>query len=277
MQTPTFEIVQTRAGATSIRDNVTGEIMHNPVGPWVEANALYVEQSRLVDRLAQVDLGELVIFDVGLGAAANALAALHCARSLSPRRPVRLISFERDLTLLQFALDHAASFAHFAGYEDAMRAILSEGLWREDGIVWELRYGDYPALVQDEVYRAELVFYDPYSSKKNVDMWTVETFRRTLAKCVDSNCLLLTYSRATPVRVALLVAGFKVGFGFASGLKDETTQAATRLADLTHPLDARWLQRWERSHAQNAVGAGPADLPGVQASVRGHANFAAYV
>lgn len=39
-----FEIVTTTMGATSIRDNRVNEIMHNPVGPWAEANALCVDQ-----------------------------------------------------------------------------------------------------------------------------------------------------------------------------------------------------------------------------------------
>ena len=88
-----FELVTTRMGALSIRDNVSREIMHNPVGPWLEANSLYIEQSRLQRRLGEDLNSELVIFDVGLGAAANALAALHCARALAVRRPLRLVSF----------------------------------------------------------------------------------------------------------------------------------------------------------------------------------------
>src|SRR5258708_5273066 len=106
-----FEIVTTRMGALSIRDNVSQEIMHNPVGPWIEANSLYIEQSKLRRRLVEDLTTELVIFDVGLGAAANALAVLHCARALAVRRPLRLVSFERDLELLQFALDNANSFS----------------------------------------------------------------------------------------------------------------------------------------------------------------------
>lgn len=273
MTKPTFEIVRTTAGATSIRDNVTGEIMHNPVGPWVESNALYIDQSRLAERLRESATDPLVIFDVGLGAAANSLAVLHCARDTFPRRSLHLISFERDLTLLQFALDHAASFAHFAGFEDAVHSILETGHWTEDGLTWELRHGDYPSLIRAEPNQAHLVFYDPYSPTKNVDMWTVETFRATRAKCVDKGCLLLTYSRATPVRVALLMAGFYVGVGLSSGLKDETTQAATRRVDLTNPLGPEWLKRWERSHTPHPPGATERDVLDARRLITQHELF----
>src|SRR5688572_17471064 len=97
---PLFEIVTTTAGAISIRNKQVNEIMHNPVGPWVEANALYIDQSHLRERLIEAP-EEFVIFDVGLGAAANSLAALACIKSLGPKsRPVRIVSFERELELL---------------------------------------------------------------------------------------------------------------------------------------------------------------------------------
>lgn len=274
--TPTFEIVTTRLGAVSIRDNVTQEIMHNPVGPWAEANALYIEQSRLAKRLTQSLTQELVLFDVGLGAAANALATLHCARGLKNRRPLKMISFERNLELLRFALDHADQFAHFHGYEAAIESILKDGVWQEPGIQWELRHGDFTQLIEQERSPAQVVFYDPYSSKKNAEMWNVDAFTKIYNKCMKSSsegAVLYTYSRATPVRVAMLVAGFYVGTGTATGAKDETTQAATRLQDLAHPLGPEWIKRWERSHSPNASGALSEDFPKIQQMILQHPQF----
>ncbi|MBX3021581.1 MAG: hypothetical protein KF799_07885 [Bdellovibrionales bacterium] len=268
-----FEIVTTRMGVLSIRDNATMEIMHNPVGPWVEANSLYIEQSKLAKRLSLCVERELVVFDVGLGAGANALAALHCARTLPQRRPLRLVSFERDLSLLQFALDNSHHFAHFKGYESAVRSILATGRWQGDGIVWELRHGDFLELIEREETRAHLVFYDPYSSAKNMDMWTAQAFKRVHRACVsseDEGALLLTYSRATPIRVAMFLAGFFVGTGTATGAKDETTQAATLLAELEHPLGAAWLERWKKSDRQNSAGAAPEELAAVRAFILAH-------
>ena len=56
-----------------------------------------------------------------------------------------------------------------------------------------------------------------------------------------------TYSRSTILRVTLLLAGFFVGVGHATGLKEETTIAANRLDLLAEPLNARWLERAFRS------------------------------
>jgi hypothetical protein len=47
--------------------------------------------------------------------------------------------------------------------------------------------------------------------------------------------------------VTLLLAGFFVGVGHATGLKEETTIAANTLDLIAEPLNARWLERAARS------------------------------
>ncbi len=279
-----FEIVTTRTGAISIRDKLTQEIMHNPVGPWEEANSLYIQQSNLAQKLSHPEAREFVIFDVGLGAAANSLAILHCARSVPARRPLKIVSFERDLSLLQFALNHADQFPHFAGYESAVQAILNTGLWEQKAdesgpgaaIRWELRHGDFTSRIARERANADLVYFDPYSPLKNPDMWSPETFKNLFDRCNQvegQGCLLLTYSRATPVRVSMLLAGFYVGVGISSGLKDETTQASTRLEDLSTPLDKSWFSRWEKSSKPYSAGTNPEQKEAIQDFMVKHPQF----
>src|SRR5215212_5992445 len=70
-----YEIVKAWEGFASIRQLSSGEIMHSRTDPMKEARELYVEQSRLAERLRENPTGEpLVLWDVGLGAAANATA-----------------------------------------------------------------------------------------------------------------------------------------------------------------------------------------------------------
>jgi queuine tRNA-ribosyltransferase len=278
VQHPLFEIVTTTAGALSIRNKALNETMHNPVGPWVEANALYIDQSQLRERLSAQTREELVLFDVGLGAAANALAVLHCARAVSGR-PLRIISFERELELLRFALAHAGSFAHFHGYEDAVATLLRESEWQENGITWELRHGDFLATLADEKQKPHLIYYDPYSPKVNRDMWSTPCFRLLREKSRDAEeggTMFYTYSQATPIRVGLLDAGFFVGHGQSSGPKEETTQAATVLADLPKPLAQVWLERWKRSRAQLPFDCAPEDAERLRATIVNHPQFIAY-
>jgi tRNA U34 5-methylaminomethyl-2-thiouridine-forming methyltransferase MnmC len=245
--------------------------MHNPVGPWAEANALYVNQSGIARRMMETDDQDLVIFDVGLGAAANAVAALTCARSLSSRtRGLSLISFERDLELLRFALHNSKHFQHFRCFETALEQILRDGHWSEGSISWQLRHGDFLELIEKEYTRPHIIFFDPYSPKVNQEMWTTRCFEKIRKKCLEApegGTTLYTYSRATRIRVALLKAGFFVGYGDSTGLKDETTVAATDRGLLKSPLDKAWLERWRASHVRYPLDCGPNDQSSIEAFI----------
>lgn len=276
---PLFEIVTTTAGAISIRNKAVNEIMHNPVGPWAEANSLYIEQSGLKERLMAGQSEELVVFDVGLGAAANALAVLHCAHSLpATSRPLRMVSFERDLELLRFALAHADQFEHFQGYEKILTQMLETHQWSDEKVNWELREGDFLELIDQEPWQPHLILFDPYSPKVNTDMWTTACFRKLYQKSRkgedQGGTVLFTYSRATPIRAAILTAGFYVGSGSTTGLKDETTQAATRLQDLKSPLTEKWLGRWQRSGSPYPYDCTEQEQESLRSLIIGHPQFA---
>lgn len=262
---PVFEIVTTTAGAVSIRNKIVNEIMHNPVGPWFEANSLYIEQANLFQKMMNPHEDELVIYDVGLGAASNAVAALHCAdkaHSTGSKLPLRIISFERDLELLTFTLQNIQHFDYLKKYESALKEILTNHYWESELIHWELLAGDFHDLIVEAKYKADLIFYDPYSPNVNAEMWTTECFKKLLTQCHQYNensvkgiipsrsTILYTYSQATPTRATLLAAGFFVGHGKATGLKHETTQAATSISALDVPLGERWISRWKKSHTR---------------------------
>lgn len=272
---PIFEVVKTTTGATSIRNCVVNEIMHNPVGPWAEANSLYIEQSHLKEKLSQANLEELVVFDVGLGAAANALAAIHCSQNLEAPRKMRLISFERDLDLLYFALQNSAYFEHFHGFENIIQELLDKNYVAFENIEWELRHGDFVSLVEAEPHRAHIIFYDPYSPNVNQDMWTLDLFRKLRNKCTHSTegAMLLTYSKATPIRSALLCAGFYAGAGRGTGEKDETTQAATRFDMLPAPFAERWLERWKKSSVPYPLLTLVEDRKNIESLILNHEQF----
>jgi hypothetical protein len=92
------------------------------------------------------------------------------------------------------------------------------------------------------------IFYDAFSPAKNPAMWTLPVFEN-LFRALDpaQPCALTTYSRSTLIRATLLLAGFYVGIGHATGMKEETTVAANALDLIAEPLNARWLERAARS------------------------------
>lgn len=253
-----FELVTLRNGSRAVRHLGHGEVMHPSVGPWKEALGLYVDQPRLVDRLRQPG-PPLVIHDVGLGAATNAVAALTRARELGPERQrgLHLLSFEVDLAPLRLALADAAGFPFLQPFRAAAETLMRDGVWEEEGLRWELRLGDAVPHLERPLPPADLVFFDPFSPASNPDMWTEGVLARVRRHCREDGegALLLTYSAATPTRVTLLLAGFFVGAGASTGTKGETTVASTRKESLESPLGARWLERWKRSSSRAPHGA----------------------
>ncbi len=275
-----FELVTLRNGTRAVRHTGHGEVMHPSIGPWQEAQALYVQQSQLAEKLL-ADGPPLRIWDVGLGAGTNAVAALTCARELGERqrRPLKVLSFEIDLAPLRLALADREGFPFLQPFAEAGKALATTQVWREGLLEWELHLGDAAALWGERKQPrgpwepADIIFFDPFSPASNPAMWTPSAFQllRSHAREDGEGCTLFTYSAATPTRVCLLLGGFLVGTGIATGMKKETTVAATRRELLREPLDERWLARWERSTAQGPHGITTSEE--LQSAIRGHAQF----
>lgn len=248
-----FELVRLRNGAWSVHARGYGETMHPGLGPAAEADALYVRQLRLVERL-RAHTGEFVVWDVGLGAAANALAVLRAARECEAT--LRLVSFDNSAEPLRFALGHAASLGYMEGFAEPLHELVEKGkaalTLDKLRVEWEFIVADFPSWLRGpEAARApkpHALLFDPFSPARNPAMWTAPVFRDLHAALDPARpCALATYSRSTMTRAALLLAGFYVGAGQATGRKEETTVAANSPALIDAPLGPRWLERARRS------------------------------
>jgi queuine tRNA-ribosyltransferase len=258
--------VVTSSGAPAVLDREVGEVMHPVIGARAEAERLYVAQSRLGERLAAGG-PPLRLFDVGLGAGANALAALGAARRAGPgARVLELVSFERDTGALSLAASpEGAARLGLAGDEvAAARELLAEGLHQEPGVRWRLARGELLAALLAETELAEVVFWDPFSPRANPGLWTLAAFAALRARCAPG-AVVFTYSTATATRSALLLAGFHVGAGDPSGPKEQTTAATAGPGPLARPLDRRWLLRLARSSAPFPDDAPPDALDRIRA------------
>ena len=250
---PEYRIVKLKSGTHSVHSLSHGETFHPVIGPTAEAESLYVRQLKLVDRLRNHP-GEFVIWDVGLGSAANALTVLRATCEISSL--IRLVSFDATLEPLRFGLQHARPLGYFAGFEDSVNKLLTEHqvTFRNSRqqVEWMLQVGDFPAMLTQTAAQSfakpHVIMFDPYSPAKNPSMWTVPLFNSLFLLLDQSRpCALPTYSRSTMLRVTLLVAGFYVGVGHATGEKEETTIAANSMHLINEPLDRRWLGRALRS------------------------------
>lgn len=245
------EVVTTRAGARAIRDRKTGELMHPVVGPAVEAERLYVAPSRLRERLADGDPRPLMLLDIGLGAGSNALAAWRASAARTAGRVLEIVSFDRSLGALALALgaSHAADFGFDEASGAAGAAVLALRTHDAGHARWRCVLGALPdTLASLDDASADVVFWDPFSPRANPELWTARAFT-ALRRVCRSGATVHTYSGATATRSAMLLGGFAVGVGPATGENKYATHGATDLRDLVAPLDPRWLERLARSSA----------------------------
>jgi len=277
-----FKLVRLPNGAQAVYSSAYDEKMHPGLGPAAEADLLYVRQLKIPERMRE-GAGEFVVWDIGLGAAANAVAVLRATRDIA--RPLRLISFDNTAESLAFALANAEALGYLRGYEEAILTLLERREVRftngAQEVIWRFHLGDFPALLarssrgneaQNNIGSGETesepphvgcyelasphaILFDAFSPAKNPAMWTLSLFTdlfRALDPQRPSN--LTTYSRSTMFRVTLLLAGFFVGRGVATGVKEETTVAANTFELIDAPLDRNWLGCARRSDNAEPLG-----------------------
>lgn len=252
-----YEIVRQDGGFHSIRHISSGELMHSVTDPVIEAKRLYVDQLNISETLTGHSGGSYVIWDVGLGGAANAMATVieyeRLHRDGAELLPLRLVSFENDLDSLRLTVKNPSLFPHVK--HPAPVAVLNNGRWSSSvyPVEWILLEGDF----QDKIESADTpncIYYDPFSLNTDSPLWTYRMFRRLYTKCSAGGTMLFTYSASTMVRSSLLAAGFYVGRGAGTGPKSETTAAFSTRESCPariELLDREWLGRFERSSSKS--------------------------
>lgn len=248
-----YKVVRLANGTHSIYSEAEDETFHPVIGPVAEAQALYVNQLKLRQRMAE-HKGEFIVWDVGLGAGANVLTVFNATRDIPVS--LRVLSFDRTAQPMAFALSHASELGYVSAYQEQAQALLqNQRVCFENGrqsVEWEFHLGDFPQLITSpEVYPApHAILFDAFSPAKNPAMWTAPLFTNIFRRLEPAHpCAMPTYSRSTMLRVTLLLSGFYVGVGHATGEKEETTIAANDLKLLDEPLPRQWLQRVAKSRS----------------------------
>jgi queuine tRNA-ribosyltransferase len=256
-------------GSFSVRNLELNECMHSSIGPWTEAQLIYLEQSQVLNRITETftapnpQTRPFVIYDVGLGIAANSLAVLELLTEtksqeilgLEPK--VILMSFETDLEGIKNATQHPELFPFLTRNSATISYLLEHRSWSRQlasGIElhWELKIGDFRSHLA-QCLPADLIFFDLYSPKSCPDLWGLQTFRSLSQKTYPPELSegretqLITYTASTAVRAALMLSGFYVGRGVSTPGKKETTLASTRLSSLQESLSQSWIEHWQRS------------------------------
>ncbi|TAJ24306.1 MAG: hypothetical protein EPO68_01625 [Planctomycetota bacterium] len=224
---PDWRAVRTDDGSWTLAHPEHGETCHSTSGAWQQALERYARPCRLRER-AQAGARELRLLDIGTGLGLNLAAAL----SELDGTGCALIAdtFERDASVREAMLElvsvHGALDPRAEPFHARVRAALERGGDRSI----RTHFGDARALVPalEPTARYDAVFLDPFSPRREPDLWTGE-FLAAIAARMAPGAWLSTYTVSKPVRRALAAAGLAVLDGPAVGRKRAGTLARSAL------------------------------------------------
>ncbi|MBC7386527.1 MAG: hypothetical protein H7301_10260 [Cryobacterium sp.] len=245
-----FHLRKHENGTSTLVDAENGQAMHSKIGPEAEAQIVYANLARLSERLTS-EKCELVLYDVGMGTASNVLVTLDEIREQEKcAGRLEIFSFEEKPEGLEAALQNLDAFPLLGNWENTLRLLLRDRMVHftvgEVSINWYLKVGDFYSLLSG-IVPADLIYFDFYSPKIMPELWSLEKFSVLRSHLGESSTALYTYSVASPVRLNLLLAGFFVGSGVSTGMKNDTTIAHTNFSELSSPLTRDWLKKLETS------------------------------
>ena len=185
-----WEVHSAPEGFATLRQIGGEEVMHS-CAPGSQSQRL-IEQAGLAARLRTASTAEpYVIWDLGLGVAANAMAAIRCYEELAAAgavRPLLIVSFENDLDSLRLAARHNALFPHVRHPGPA--AILKKGRWQSKeypALIWVLIHGNFVETMAHTTTPPDLVFYDLPTGPSHEQYWSEKAFQRLNAACDGRN------------------------------------------------------------------------------------------
>ena len=154
-----------------------------------------------------VNKPHLRILDICFGLGINTLTTLYCLEHQSQVESVEIFTPELDRELLA-SLKDLRYPPKLEKYLPILDRLIEDKVFKSDNVSIELYIGDAREYVK-VLKEIDVVYQDAFSPKKNPELWTVEYFE-DIAKKLTQDGVITTYSIATPVRLALYEAGFRV-------------------------------------------------------------------
>lgn len=252
--------VETRDGSWTCYNPVYDEHYHNLAGALVEAQTVYVQPSGLAKHLQTH--GHIRILDPFLGLGYNTLACLMEFMRLRAAQfheaTLTLVAIECDPEILAFIPDvlnqpdlndlkqFSGVFAHNIHYQTQQDPASLVADLRTDPST-----GVGFAVICDDARRVltrlpggffHRVFHDPFSPRKQPELWTTQLFTQYGRLLNRDNGLVLTYSAAACVRRAFEEVGFSV-----AAITTRPGHKTGTLASLGHVEEATPLTPLEKA------------------------------
>lgn len=192
-------------GSPTLHNPVYDEAYHCTRGAVAEAVGKYVQPCGLADLARKT--GGVSILDIGFGLGYNACAALDEITGAVPGAEIEVLGLEKDPETIAAIAGLEPPLDHY-GLIKELAASPTEPLCRGN-VKLRLVLGDAAETIGRISGPFDAAFHDPFSPRKNPDMWTAGFFTAVFG-LLKPGGVLATYSCARQVRANLGQVGFRV-------------------------------------------------------------------
>ena len=200
-----MKLTKTKDNSYTFFNEEYNEAYHSLTGALEEAQKKYIEPLEVQD-------GD-VILDICFGLGYNTFAAIQNAKNL------KIIALEKDEQILQ-ELQHLDIGGKYA----IMKKLAKEKYYKDENYDITIIMGAAEQTLKKINTKFDKVFLDPFSPKKNPELWTKEFFQE-IYRVMKPGAKLATYSCARIVRDNLKAVGFFVKDGPKVGRRGPSTNA----------------------------------------------------
>lgn len=153
------------------------------------------------------DKKNLRILDICFGIGYNTLSTIYHVLANNLDIKLEIFSPELDLELIK-SLENFEYPKEFENIKHIIKELSRNHKYKDENFEIEIFIGDARKFIKI-LHSLDIVYQDAFSSEVNVELWSVEYFSDIYKAC-SNDCIVTTYSVATPVRLSLFEAGFEI-------------------------------------------------------------------
>ena len=204
MQDNINSLVQTKDGSNTLFSQRYNQHYHNPDdGAINEALSKHI----LPTFKYHENKEQLVILDICFGLGYNTFSTISYIKTNNIDKKLYIYSPELDGNLVT-SLENFEFPKEFESIKHIIKKVAKTLKYEDENIKIEVAIGDarkYIKTLEKESF--DIVYQDAFSSEVNTELWTKEYFDDIYKLCKD-DCVMSTYSVATPIRLSMNEAGF---------------------------------------------------------------------
>ena len=198
--------IKTKDGSNTLFSSKYDQHFHNPDdGAINEALSKHV----LPTFKFQEDKKELKILDICFGIGYNTFTTLNYIIKHNLDKKVSIYSPELDGDLVK-SLEYFEFPKEFEEIKHIIIEVSKNLKYEDENIKIEVNIGDAREYIRTlEEQSFDIIYQDAFSSEVNRELWTKEYFD-DIYRLAKSDCVMSTYSVATPIRLSMNEAGFYI-------------------------------------------------------------------